>query len=147
MLMTASVPAATFSQDDPPPIIIDIGEEPGDPNGNRSPVYVPIICYYYPSLSAVTACFQCSLDSVTVEIEKGLDAEFYFARPYHSWERGANENTNGLIRQYIPKGTDFSKLTDEMLAEIEWKLNHRPRKSLGYRTPWEYCKQLFNFDF
>ena len=64
------------------------------------------------------------------EIAKGLDAEFYFARPYHSWERGANENTNGLIRQYIPKGTDFS-----------------PRKSLGYRTPLEYCKQLFNFDF
>lgn len=71
------------------------------------------------------------------EIAKGLDAEFYFARPYHSWERGANENTNGLIRQYIPKGTDFSELTDEMLAEIEWKLNHRPRKSLGYRTPLE----------
>ena len=81
------------------------------------------------------------------EIAKGLDAEFYFARPYHSWERGANENTNGLIRQYIPKGTDFSELTDEMLVEIEWKLNHRPRKSLGYRTPLEYCKQLFNFDF
>ena len=81
------------------------------------------------------------------QIAKGLDAEFYFSRPYHSWERGANENTNGLIRQYIPKGTDFSELTDEMLAEIEWKLNHRPRKSLGYRTPLEYCKQLFNFDF
>ncbi len=81
------------------------------------------------------------------EIAKGLDAEFYFARPYHSWERGANENTNGLIRQYIPKGTDFGELTDEMLAEIEWKLNHRPRKSLGYRTPLEYCKQMFNFDF
>ena len=81
------------------------------------------------------------------EIAKGLNAEFYFARPYHSWERGANENTNGLIRQYIPKGTDFSELTDEMLAEIEWKLNHRPRKSLGYRTPLEYCKQLFNFNF
>ena len=81
------------------------------------------------------------------EIAKGLDAEFYFARPYHSWERGANENTNGLIRQYIPKGTDFSELTDEKLAEIEWELNHRPRKSLGYRTPLGYCKQLFNFDF
>ena len=49
----------------------------------------------------------------------------------------ANENTNGLIRQYIPKGADFSKLTDEMLAEIEWKLiKHRPRKSRGYRTRW-----------
>jgi IS30 family transposase len=55
------------------------------------------------------------------EIAKGLDAEFYFARPYHSLERGANENTNGLIRQYIPKDTDFSELTDEMLAEIETK--------------------------
>ena len=62
---------------------------------------------------------------------KGIDAEFYFARPYHSWERGANENTNGLIRQYIPKGTDFSELTDEKIAEIEC----------------EYCKKMFNFDF
>ena len=52
-----------------------------------------------------------------------------------------------IYGQYIPKGTDFSELTDEMLAEIEWKLNHRARKSLGYRTPLEYCKQLFNFDF
>ena len=52
-----------------------------------------------------------------------------------------------IYSQYIPKGTDFSELTDEMLAEIEWKLNHRPRKSLGYRTPLDYCKQLFNFDF
>ena len=52
-----------------------------------------------------------------------------------------------IYGQYIPKGTDFSELTDEMLAEIEWKLNHRPRKSLGYRTPLEYCKQLCNFDF
>ena len=81
------------------------------------------------------------------EIAKGLDAEFYFARPYHSWERGANEHTNGLIRQYIPKGTDFSELTDEMTAEIEWKLNNRPRKSLGYLTPIEYCILMFNFDF
>ena len=81
------------------------------------------------------------------EIAKGLDAEFYFARPYHSWERGANENTNGLISQYIPKGTDFSKLTDKMIEEIDWKLNSRPRKSLGYLTPLEYCKKMFNFDF
>lgn len=70
-----------------------------------------------------------------------------FARPYHSWEQCANENTSGLIRQYIPNSTDFSKLTDEILAEIEWKLNHRPRKSLGYRTPLGYCKQLFTLTF
>ena len=47
----------------------------------------------------------------------------------------------------VSTGSDFSELTDEMLAEIEWKLNHRPRKSLGYRTLLEYCKQLFNFNF
>jgi IS30 family transposase len=47
----------------------------------------------------------------------------------------------------VSTGSDFSKLTDEMLAEIEWKLNYWPRKSLGYRTPLEYCKQLFSFDF
>ena len=81
------------------------------------------------------------------EIARGLDAEFYFARPYHSWERGANENTNGLIRQCIPKGTDFSKLTDEMLAEIEWKLNHRPRKSLGYRTLWNIVNHYLILTF
>ena len=74
------------------------------------------------------------------EIAKVLDVQFFFARPYHSWERGANENTNGLARQYIPKGTDFEDLTDEYIAEVEWKLNHRPRKSLGYLTPLEYFK-------
>lgn len=60
-------------------------------------------------------------------------------------DRGANENTNGLIRQYIPKGTDFSTLTDEFIAEVEWKLNNRPRKSLGYLTPLEYFKIMYNF--
>ena len=81
------------------------------------------------------------------EIAKGLDVQFFFARPYHSWERGANENTNGLARQYIPKGTDFEDLTDEYIAEVEWKLNHRPRKSLSYLTPLEYFKKMYNFDF
>lgn len=79
------------------------------------------------------------------EIAEKLGVQFYFARPYHSWERGANENTNGLIRQYIPKGTDFSTLTDEYIAEVEWKLNNRPRKSLGYLTPLEYFKKMYNF--
>ena len=60
---------------------------------------------------------------------------FYFCKPFHSWERGANENTNGLIRQYIPKGTDFSGITDEFVSWVENKLNNRPRKRLGYLTP------------
>ena len=69
------------------------------------------------------------------EIAKELEISFYFCKPYHSWERGANENMNGLIRQYIPKGTDFSGITDEFVAWVEEKLNNRPRKRLGYLTP------------
>ena len=70
----------------------------------------------------------------------GLDGEVYVARPYHSWERGANENMNVLIRQYFPKGTDFDQVTDEEIAEVECKLNLRPRKCLSYRAPIEeFC--------
>ena len=64
-----------------------------------------------------------------------LEADAYFAHPYHSWERGLNENTNGLIRQYFPKGTDFKTISKEQVAEVEKKLNSRPRKSLDYQTP------------
>jgi IS30 family transposase len=64
-----------------------------------------------------------------------IEISFYFCKPFHSWERGANENMNGLIRQYIPKGTDFSEITDEFVAWVENKLNNRPRKRLGYLTP------------
>ncbi len=68
-------------------------------------------------------------------IAKSLEASIYFAHPYHSWERGLNENTNGLIRQYIPKGSSFADLTPERIKEIENLLNSRPRKSLNYATP------------
>jgi IS30 family transposase len=64
-----------------------------------------------------------------------LNASFYFAHPYRSWERGTNENTNGLVRQYFPKGTDFSKITQREVKEVERRLNNRPRKTLGYKTP------------
>ena len=67
-----------------------------------------------------------------------------FCKPYHSWERGANENTNGLIRQYIPKGKDFSEVTNKQIKWIENKLNNRPRKRLGYLTPNEKFKQIIN---
>ena len=69
------------------------------------------------------------------EIAKELQISFYFCKPYHSRERGANENTNGLIRQYIPKGTDISEITDEFVSWVETKLNNRTRKRLGYLTP------------
>ena len=73
-------------------------------------------------------------------VAEGLDAQGYFAHPYHSWERGLNENTNGLIRQYLPKGTDFRTLTLEKVRSIMDRLNNRPRKCLGFKTP----NQLFS---
>lgn len=66
-----------------------------------------------------------------------LGIKCYFARPYASWERGTNENANGLIRWYLPKGTDFRTITPEQIARVEQLLNNRPRKCLGYRTPME----------
>lgn len=68
-------------------------------------------------------------------IEKKTDITIYFAYPYHSWERGTNENTNGLIRQYFPKKYDFNLITDSELAYVVKKLNDRPRKRLKYKTP------------
>lgn len=68
-------------------------------------------------------------------IENKLTAEFYFANPYHSWERGVNENTNGLVRQYFPKQTDFATISDKEVFQVVEKLNNRPRKTLGYKTP------------
>lgn len=68
-------------------------------------------------------------------IERQTKARVYFANPYHSWERGTNENTNGLLRFYFPKRVSFAHLTQEMLDEAVRQINTRPRKRLGYRTP------------
>ena len=69
------------------------------------------------------------------ELEAKLGIKVYFAQPYHSWERGTNENTNGLIRQYLPKGSCFKNLTQQRCNQIERELNDRPRKVLGFSTP------------
>ena len=70
-------------------------------------------------------------------VERLTGAAFYFARPYHSWERGSNENANGLIRQYLPKGESMAGLSQHQCNAIARKLNTRPRKRLGFRTPLE----------
>ena len=70
-------------------------------------------------------------------ITEALDLKFYFANPYASWEIGLNENTNGLLRQYFPKKMSFINLSVEQVQEAVHKLNNRPRKTLGYRTPSE----------
>ena len=68
-------------------------------------------------------------------IAAGLNADIYFAHPYASWERGINENTNGLIRQYFPKGTDFSQVSEEEIQHVMDRLNNRPRKTRGGKSP------------
>jgi transposase, IS30 family len=70
-------------------------------------------------------------------ITKALGAQHYFAHPYCSWERGANENMNGLIREFFPKGTSFANITIEQIQAAMDKLNHRPRKCLNWKTPHE----------
>jgi IS30 family transposase len=76
------------------------------------------------------------------QIAQSLRADFFFAHPYASWERGINENTNGLVRQYFPKKTDFAPITDAQLDRVMERLNNRPRKTLSYKTPNEvYFKQ------
>lgn len=77
-------------------------------------------------------------------IAKALNAEFYFAHPYSSWERGANENMNGLIRQYFPKNRYFNTVSDTDIQLVMERLNNRPRKCLGYLTPNEV---FFNKSF
>jgi len=71
------------------------------------------------------------------QVSAALDTDFYFANPYHSWERGLNEHTNGLIRQYLPKKSEFLHVSKEEIITIQNRLNHRPRKVLSYKTPYE----------
>ena len=71
------------------------------------------------------------------QVSDALNTNFYFANPYHSWERGLNEHTNGLIRQYLPKKSEFIGVSKEEIIMIQNRLNHRPRKILGYKTPYE----------
>ena len=74
------------------------------------------------------------------KIARALDAKTYFAHPYSSWERGINENTNGLLRQFFPKKTDFSSISWKQVKDAVDNLNNRPRKTRCYQTP----NQLFN---
>ena len=71
-----------------------------------------------------------------------LEMQVYFAHPYSSWERGSNENLNGLIRRYFPKKTDFQTVTDEEIQRVEYLLNSRPRKRLGWKTPYQVFYEM-----
>ena len=71
------------------------------------------------------------------KITQNTGMKIFFAHPYSSWERGTNENTNGLIRRYLPKGTDFNQIDEKLLMTIQEKRNNRPRKIIGFKTPQE----------
>ena len=77
-----------------------------------------------------------------LNIAKALGIKYYFARPYASYERGSVENLNGLVRQYIPKGTDFKSVSSYTVESIEKRLNNRPRKILNFFTPLEFSENL-----
>lgn len=92
---------------------------------------------YWRSLEVSLSEYRSSLDDDLKARKASHDnaPKVYFAHPYHSWERGRNENLNGLIRRFLPKGSDFKKLTKDDILEIEFLLNNRPRKRLGWKTP------------
>ena len=77
-------------------------------------------------------------------IAETLEIDYYFAKPYHSWERGANENLNGLIRQYFPKKSNFGNITQQEIETVINTLNNRPRKRFGYKTPNEIFAEKLN---
>ena len=80
------------------------------------------------------------------EVAKTIQCKTYFAKPYHSWERGQNENANGLLRQYFPKSMELIDVTKRQVLEAVHKLNSRPRKCLGFKTPYEVFEELTNIN-
>ncbi len=76
------------------------------------------------------------------ELTERLGIKCYFADPYAAWQRGSNEQINGLIRRYLPKGTDFSKIDKDQIKKIERLINNRPRKCLGFKTPLEVARSV-----
>jgi len=87
------------------------------------------------SAEELSSAWDSHLYDTFTELESILDTQVYFATPHHAWERGTNENTNGLIRQYLPKGTNLNRLTQRQCSRIAEQLNNRPRLRLGFKTP------------
>ena len=114
------------------------------PNREAAPVSAAIIEMLSPHKErCLTLTFDNGKEFADHQFFGGcLGADVYFAHPYHSWERGTNENTNGLIRQYFPKAMSFANLSADDVNDAAYRLNHRPRKCLGYLTPHEVFYDL-----
>lgn len=116
-----------------------IGRVKGRDGYSTARKIVDLLCHFKEKVNTITsdngAEFSCH--KIVSDL---LDADFYFAHPYKSWERGLNENTNGLIRQYFPKKTSFENLSYDRLFQVVCNINDRPRKTLDYMTPREVFK-------
>jgi IS30 family transposase len=95
-----------------------------------------------PSLRKTLTYDQGSEMSLHRTMAKRLRIDIFFCDPHSPWQRGSNENANGMIREYLPKGMDLSTVSQQQLSSIEYALNHRPRRILGYRTPQEVFSEL-----
>jgi IS30 family transposase len=95
---------------------------------------IDLLCPFADQTLTIT-CDNGKEFSEHIAIAEALDAKVYFAHPQAAWERGSNENANGLVRQYFPKGTNFSNLTEQDIERVMLRLNHRPRKCLGFSSP------------
>lgn len=102
-------------------------------------VLIPLIAEY--GIKTLTADNGCEFHGYK-SVEAATGIEFYFATPHHSWERGTSENTNGLIRQYLPKGMSMRHFSEEYFEFVQVRLNNRPRKILGFRSPWEVASSI-----
>lgn len=101
-------------------------------------VLIPLISQF--GIKTLTADNGCEFHGYKI-VETATGVEFYFATPHHSWERGTSENTNGLIRQYLPKGMSMRNIPDEYFEFIQDRLNNRPRKVLDFFTPFEVASR------
>jgi IS30 family transposase len=118
------------------------------PGKRAKPVQKAIVSLFSPIKQFVkTVTFDNGKEfTLHEDIAKELDCETYFAKPYHSWERGQNENANGLLRQYFPKAMGLADVTRKQVAEAVDKLNNRPRKCLGFKTPYETFENCTGVD-
>lgn len=105
--------------------------------GETKRAIVGRLAVFPPSLRKTLILDNGTENTLHEEITEQIGAKCYFARPYASWQRGTNEQTNGMVRWYLPKGTDFRNISEGEVAEVESRINNRPRKYLKYKTPQE----------